>query len=257
LGRGPIFLNIQAEPDVGLKEYLGELAQRLETYPFERMRLAHSSYVDLKANWKAASDAFLEGYHVGTVHKTTIPEGFKASRTNQARMNPGAFKICGRHRIASGPRSPSYEANPIERVSMEMGLPSFLQGIKPGEFLWPGLNFANVPLPTWTMDQHAIFPNSHIFIGQGFGWTHEFHPRSVGETRHEWRFYVAEPQTWSQRIGQYFLPVQAREGEMEDVAVIEKVQRGIAGGALKHIHLSDQEIAIRHQYRSVESLVRD
>lgn len=255
--KGLLFLNAQEKPEAGLRDYMGEVAKRLESYPFERMRMAAAWKVDLKANWKVVVDAFQEGYHVATVHKNVAPSMYKAARSGHSRMT--GFKTHGFHRTMSVPKNPDFVPSPVEGMAFQMYMPSLMQGTNPaaGEFLWPGLNPNRDPLPTWAFDVNVVFPSTYIDVSQGFYWTYEFHPRSVGETRFESKIYIAETQTWSQRIGQEFLLIQLREALMEDLAVLESVQRGLDSGALKDIVLSDQELAIRHHYKSVESLVRD
>ena len=41
----------------------------------------------------------------------------------------------------------------------------------------------------------------------------------------------------------------------EDLSTLEDVQMGLASQTLTHIHLSDQEILIRHAYKVIEDFV--
>ena len=56
----------------GLAEWLGDLPQRLAMYGLEHMRLARRVEYDLACNWKVWVENFMEGYHIPTVHRSTI-----------------------------------------------------------------------------------------------------------------------------------------------------------------------------------------
>ena len=55
-----------------LAQWLGDLPQRLAMYGFERMRTARRVEYDVACNWKVWVENFMEGYHIPTVHRTTL-----------------------------------------------------------------------------------------------------------------------------------------------------------------------------------------
>lgn len=55
-----------------LSVWLGDLPKRLEMYGFGRMRSARRLTFDLQCNWKVWVENFMEGYHIPTVHRSTI-----------------------------------------------------------------------------------------------------------------------------------------------------------------------------------------
>ena len=55
-----------------LSAWLGDLPERLEMYDFGRMRSARRLTFDLQCNWKVWVENFMEGYHIPTVHRSTI-----------------------------------------------------------------------------------------------------------------------------------------------------------------------------------------
>ena len=64
---GFVFINMNS--DAGpLDEFLGVIPERLDRYAFGRMRLASAHSTVVPVNWKAANDAFVEGYHLLAVH---------------------------------------------------------------------------------------------------------------------------------------------------------------------------------------------
>src|SRR5690606_37146593 len=70
------------------------------------------------------------------------------------------------------------------------------------------------------------------------------------------KLYTLPAQKWSQRIGQELSRIFLREGISEDLSTLETTQEGLKSGALPYMVLSDQEIAIRHQYRVIEDILR-
>jgi choline monooxygenase len=62
-----IFVNLDPGADPLLAS-LGELPQQAERFGFERMKLLERRTYDMKCNWKAYVDNYLEGYHLPSVH---------------------------------------------------------------------------------------------------------------------------------------------------------------------------------------------
>jgi choline monooxygenase len=62
-----VFVNLdpQARP---LRESLGDLPRQAERFPFQTMKLFERRTYDMKCNWKAYVDNYLEGYHLPMVH---------------------------------------------------------------------------------------------------------------------------------------------------------------------------------------------
>ncbi len=57
---------------VSLTEWLGDLPQRMAMYGFEKMRMARRIEYKVDCNWKVWVENFMEGYHIPTVHRSTI-----------------------------------------------------------------------------------------------------------------------------------------------------------------------------------------
>lgn len=55
-----------------LAAWLGDLPARLAMYGFEYMRAARRVTYDVACNWKVWVENFMEGYHIPTVHRSTI-----------------------------------------------------------------------------------------------------------------------------------------------------------------------------------------
>ena len=64
---GFVFINLEAEP-LPLLDYLNPLPDHIESKVFEDRYIAQHIQKELNCNWKIASEAFLEAYHVMETH---------------------------------------------------------------------------------------------------------------------------------------------------------------------------------------------
>ncbi|MGB7130881.1 MAG: aromatic ring-hydroxylating dioxygenase subunit alpha [Candidatus Sulfotelmatobacter sp.] len=62
-----VFVNLDREARP-LRECLDELPRQVEKFPFAAMKLFERRTYELKCNWKAYVDNYLEGYHLPSVH---------------------------------------------------------------------------------------------------------------------------------------------------------------------------------------------
>jgi phenylpropionate dioxygenase-like ring-hydroxylating dioxygenase large terminal subunit len=118
---------------------------------------------------------------------------------------------------------------------------------------FPGTNPCGTP--NFSFDINIVFPSSFIDVGEGYYFTYEFWPVQVDEVHFVMKLYALPAQKWSQRLGQELSRIFLREGISEDLSTLESTQQGLQSGALAAMTLSDQEIAIRHQYRVIEDIL--
>jgi phenylpropionate dioxygenase-like ring-hydroxylating dioxygenase large terminal subunit len=64
---GFVWINFDDEAQ-SLGEFLGDMEQHLEPMWLDKMRVRWWKYIDLDANWKVATEAFIEAYHVMQAH---------------------------------------------------------------------------------------------------------------------------------------------------------------------------------------------
>jgi hypothetical protein len=105
---------------------------------------------------------------------------------------------------------------------------------------------------SWAMDKNHIFPNTHIDVGPKGFWTHQFWPISVGETRHEARFWLRKASTIRQRFSQEYNIAHAVDIILEDLSNVERTQLGINSRGTDTMQLSDSEVLIRRSLDNVE-----
>ena len=65
---GFVFVNLDAENTVTLRDYLGKFAAGLEGYPFGELTQVYKYRADVRSNWKLYIDAFAEFYHAPVLH---------------------------------------------------------------------------------------------------------------------------------------------------------------------------------------------
>jgi len=102
----------------------------------------------------------------------------------------------------------------------------------------------------------AIFPTVFLFGSSQQPFSHVVYPlgprKSRGVIRMYWNGADATP---SERFAREYSAMAMRDIHAEDRAVIEAGQKGIASGALEHIHYQTQESMCRHLFNEVESRV--
>ena len=247
---GFIFINADPHPAESLEEYLGPLAQSLKGYPFSKMELAAEYSLDLRANWKVAQDAFLESYHVGVVHKSTIPH-FGSDENPYGRML--AFRLHKYHGCASVVANPDVPQTPVEKFLRGLGGRTFRT---PGEQVTmpPGVNPAQSA--GFRFDINGIFPNFIVGAWRGSYFTHNFCPISVNRTRYVLRFYAYPSANAGEALTREFTKIYLRDPVKEDVNTFEDTQSNMESGMLPFMILSDHEMLVRHKYKVVESFVK-
>jgi phenylpropionate dioxygenase-like ring-hydroxylating dioxygenase large terminal subunit len=246
---GFVFVNADPQPRESLAEFLGTLGPSLNDYPFSQMKLAAEYAVILDANWKVAQDAFSESYHVGVLHRNSLPQ-FSSDENPFGHML--AFRLHKYHSVASVVSNP--DATPT-------AFQSFLVSLRARSFRIPsehavtprGLN------PTkskgFRFDLHNIFPNFGMHLSIGSYYTHSFFPISPNRTRWVLKFYGYPPANAAEAIAREYTKVLLRDAVKEDVNTFECTQRNLESGMLPYMVLNDHEMLLRHKYKVVADFV--
>lgn len=89
---GLVFIteNREAAPIV---ESLGEITSDIESVDISALRTVQHSTMRLKCNWKAGVDAFLESYHVKTVHRETVSQMLHVEGTVMTLLDNGHSRM--------------------------------------------------------------------------------------------------------------------------------------------------------------------
>jgi len=218
---GPIlFVNLDTEAEP-LESVLGAIPSETARFRLDAMKLVARKDYELRCNWKTYVDNFLEGYHLPTVH----PRLFKE-------LDYEAYRV-ETHRLYSAQIAPIRAA--AQQSSNRQYAPT-KEGELEALYYWV--------FPNWMLNVYPDNMSLNIVLPLGvdrtvtvFEWF-----RHDGASAHEIERTVA----FSDEI------------QLEDIAICEAVQRGLASGAYDAGRLSVlRENGVHHFQRLVhEHLVR-
>jgi phenylpropionate dioxygenase-like ring-hydroxylating dioxygenase large terminal subunit len=238
---GLIFVNLDPSPKQSLREYLGPLAEQLETQPVASATTFSEYIYEIDANWKLTYDNFQENYHLRFIHARSGGGG-AVGPENQFGY-PTRYAFYGEHRTQTIWTNPAPQLSATQQLAFGRLVPALM---KRGM-----MNSAHA------RDYYALFPNFFLIGSPTQHFAHYVMPISARRSRGVIRIYwVGDDMNASERFGREFSMAMARDVHSEDRAVIEAGQRGLNSGALKHIHLQGQEVLIRHLMHNVDAKVQ-
>lgn len=210
-------------PDVA--SHLGALDDELRSMQFET-HIAHRSVVrEQDGNWKLLLEAFLEGYHIRTLHRGTIYPFFVDARAIAESVGPHV-----RHASA-------------RRTSLELSADDA-----------NAMSFAARPLRDLATFAYVIFPNTIIIAHPDWTSLVRVVPRSVD--RFAWSHTMLLPQapaddTARAHFDRSFGLIEENVFQREDLFAIREMQIGLASGALTHTLFGRLESAALHFHRAI------
>lgn len=249
---GFIFVNLEEQPSVSLKQFLGDFG---EIWNGLYLPFATNPVVivaDLDCNWKAIADGFSESYHGAAIHPNTIGSVFLSKDNPFGRPHDMQFR--GPHHWAVIAGNPDYvmaDRFRLERLIGSGGLSTTgnaFGGDSAREvekmLAHPAINGSGAN--PWINELTMVFPNFHLDLSPGGFWTHQFWPITPNRTRWESRWYVAEVDDLRSRFQQEHYVAKLSEIMLEDVGNVERVQQALEAGVHTHMQLGDPEALIRH-----------
>lgn len=235
---GLIFVNLAREPAQGLREWLGEMAAKLEETPVAGATHLTEYCYTIDANWKLTYDNFQENYHLRFIHSRTGGAGVGEGNPFGY---PHAYGFHGPHRTQSIWLNLDPTFTPLQQLGVERSSRALAER---------GID------PVGSLQYLALFPAMFLFASSQQPFSHTVYPlgprRSRGVIRLYWHGADANP---SERFAREFSSMLLRDIHSEDRSVIEAGQRGLASGALEHIHFQTQESLCRHLFNEVEARV--
>ena len=244
---GFIYINLEPNPKETLREFLGEMGERLSGYPFKELSTCYAYSGVFNANWKTGMYAFNEVYHLAFVHAASGGESLVPKENRYGR--PLWVGLGSRHHTNTVGGSSNFKMTPVEAIAARHG-PTVSQGAI-GSL--PGTNPSQHP--NFALDINVIFPNHFVDTFQGTYFTYNFWPISVDKTYYEMRTYYAPPKNAAERFAQEFSRVWFRDILLEDLEMIEHSQQGLASGVRTEMHLQDSEVCVRHHLKVVDDHV--
>jgi phenylpropionate dioxygenase-like ring-hydroxylating dioxygenase large terminal subunit len=259
---GFVFVNLDPRPAVDLPTFLGEPVRSGYGGYFGALEEAAHYTVETRTNWKTMLDVSLEAYHALSIH----PIHPVLDDDNRQVGVPAALpeiKVCGLelwrlHRQISAPGNPFRPQSPVEQRMVQYGVDS--------SFTYPAMDGKAAGLPplvnphgemAWSFDVLGLFPNTIVLTGRGLAVTISMWPRAVDRTFFEIRLYMTPVTNMAARVVREALIAMTRDVMREDLDHVEPQQSALYAGAITHLHLCDEEAAVRHGYVVLERVMRE
>jgi len=146
---GLVFVNqdMNAEP---LLDFLGPVTDELACVGIDRLRVVHEQSYIIDCNWKAAADAFLEVYHINTIHPTNAGIMLDSKAAAMGLMPRGHSRMATRKNLNQGINFVEFEGAPdissmpdfFRRNNVAYSVfPNFISPVEPTGFpiliFWP------------------------------------------------------------------------------------------------------------------------
>lgn len=108
---GLVFVSLDKDV-MPLLDYLGPLVGELACVGMDKLRVVHEQSYIIDCNWKAAADAFLEVYHVNTIHPTNAGIMLDSKAASMGLMRHGHSRMATRKNMNQGLNFVEYEGAP-------------------------------------------------------------------------------------------------------------------------------------------------
>jgi phenylpropionate dioxygenase-like ring-hydroxylating dioxygenase large terminal subunit len=235
---GMIFVNLGKDP-VPLREWLGDLAEQMETLPVARATTFSEYSYDIAANWKMTYDNFQENYHLRFIHPRS---GQSACAPDNPFGYPKEYAFHDPHRTQTIWTNPDPKPAPSLVTAFSRLAP---RAMEQGLMTTPHAR-----------KYFALFPSFFMLGTPLQNFVHVVYPLTATTSRGVIRLYwVGDDANASERFGREAVMGTARDVHSEDISIIEAGQRGLNSGALEHLHFQTQEALCRHLFNMVEAAV--
>jgi len=246
---GWLFINLNPDNDVSLQDYLGGMGNFMSGIPYPNTQRAIDIEAIINCNWKVLVDAFSESYHIPFLHSKTIGPSFSSKSDPAGHLQN--LECFGPHHSISLYGNPEYKTPANQKVELLAYAGMESENVLSAAQSQDVEDLRNHPAvnpgksKTWSMDINEVFPNYHIDIGGGGFWTHEIWPIDVNKSRYIMRFYVPEPEDVRGAFHQEHYISRLADVVLEDLANVERTQRGLESGVITHMNLQDNEVLVR------------
>jgi len=246
---GFVFVHFDPNPSEGLREYLGEVADRLDAYPFEDFSLGYRYELPLNSTWRILRDSQLEGYHAKQLHKNSLPDFLKNPENNNIHVVEAGR--LGRHGVVG--LIGNKLAKPTATQAILAGKASFVAG---RDTAFKNRNKALNPTKAdnWSFDLYFVFPNFHVIVMDDMYLTHVM--RANGPDNCTWEAVAAFPPATNgeEAFHREYAKCSIRDTWLEDGSTIERTYYGLKSGVLQEVHLQAQEFLIAHAEAECERM---
>ena len=225
-----VFINFDRNA-VPLREFLAPILRNMDEEigdgaPQHQSRFVHKSVTPMRGNWKLATDANIETYHVNTVHKDLSAVLDQKATTIWLLAN-------GHSRMFNGQRYP------IERNS---AVPRFAR-VNPvtGEGVYA----------------YLIYPNTVMVVSPTLIFTTQAWPLGPGESRYDAYYLMGEPNNERNRISYERMIAATEKILKEDLGNLAFMQKSFEAGTIESIPLGFQERRIYYLHEMIDRSIGD
>jgi hypothetical protein len=102
-----------------------------------------------------------------------------------------------------------------------------------------------------------FFPALSFTLSAGMYTAHQVWPLAANKCLYQQRVFVRPAQNAAERFGQENTMVEFRDIVLEDLSTLERIQRALDTGQIKHFHYHDHELALRHQHKVVTDIIAE
>lgn len=240
---GFVFVNFDTAPRTTLAEWLGVMHGEFAGY-FDGREKISSHRIVANCSWHLAVNAFTEGYHTLYIHRNTVPD-YQGGSQNPNRHRPH-MELLKRQSRYSAPANPDHKRTPVEALAYDLGYRLFPDFKVDGSHLPAGVNPSKVK--DWAFDVCEFFPNFVLLNGHHWHMPIYYWPVDAGRTIVQIEIHAKKATTHGERLAQGYFAARGREVFREDVNTLEATQSMLLSGALDHMLLSMQEVALQHHF---------
>lgn len=233
---GLVFVNVD-EDAPPLRTFIDPIARRFDSFFESSLRLVERRRREVGANWKVVLEAFLEVYHLPTVHRDTAAQ-FARSSDATFGLHPGGHSTM--YMPYSAEVVDADASSPVRQAMFPADLPALPE---------TGAIFDS------TNVLFSLFPNLVTPLSpQGFPIVQVW-PLDVSRTLFEVHWYGPDwgggerPAGWETKFAAWNAVLD------EDMANLEPIQRSLDSAAHGGIPLGRQERAIWHLHAAIDRRV--
>lgn len=247
-----IFINLDPKPKQQLKEFLGELYDRLESFPIGDWASSFSFGGEAPLNWKCVMDNFQESYHFAFTHARTVVD--RATGSANVFGHSLSFEFFGPHRVLTNWGNLDHKCAPVEQLAAEygggFGQSAILVGLKDSDS-------AAKRSPNLSSYAYSLFPNVQIVVAPSYMHLIQFIPLDAETTHWVVTMYFPKAKSAGERLSQEYTMAIAKDVITEDMSVFPHIQDGMMCGAKEFVNFHRNESLCRHLAMMIQAYTEE
>ena len=244
---GFVFVNFAKMPAQTLDEFLGEIGKRFADLPLKDYTHVTKFSQDIDTNWKHISNAFTEGYHLGVLHKNSLPYVYDATNPHTDYFG---VRFGGLHSAATVGRNGTWTPTaPVSKFVMGQAMHETSRHTDSSSshanlLDHSSVNLDNIPYPMEEVIN--IFPNFQMQVLHDSYFWYTYWPMGPDKMRWEARLHKrCGPSSFRSEFAEASMTAAGRDVMTEDSSMGRLQQSGLASGGRKEIILGENEFFLK------------